>query len=499
MLRANPGNQNTIEAARNLLNDGQPLKAAMLCKQRLSTAGADKDPGLWALYATALSAMGSLSEARKILKKVIRDFPKSTDLLCRLGITYFHEYRYDEARAQFRRALAINPADPWAIRCLADTLIAVSDHTAALELLEPNAVEADSINADTALPLCQVYLKLKRFEDALSLVDRTLARVRLVPTIETNFVFFRADALRGLGRSDEAFEAYRLANNSVHAVFDRAQHAREIDRSIEAWTGEAVASLPRSNRKSGHLVFIVGMFRSGTSLCEQIIASHPRAFGAGELVHINDIVSQFKKQRKGVSRALWDLTPLTPKNVDNAAAHYHKQVTPLAPGSAVITDKMPSNILALGLIGQLFPDCKVVNCLRDPRDSLLSCYFNRFNADQISFAYDIEDLGSAFADYWRMVEHWKSVLRIPILDVQYEEMVADPEAQSRRLIEFVGLDWHERCLEFHKTRRTTKTLSADQVNKPIYRDSLARWKPFEEHFQPMIPLLPPGSFWPPTE
>lgn len=494
MLRVNPGNQKTIQAARGLLNDGQPLKAATLCRQRLSAPGAPQDPQLLALYATALSAMGSYVEARKILKKAIRDFPKMVELRCRMGITYFHEYRYDEARQWFAQALAIDPQDAWVNRCMADTLMAQSDHAAALALLEPRAASVrDTALADVALPLSQVYLKLKRFQDALDLIDRTMTETRLVPAIETNFQFHRSDALRGLGRFDESFQAYRRANASVGAEFDRAEHAREVDRSIEAWTPEAIAALPVSKRKSGHLVFIVGMFRSGTSLCEQIIASHPRTFGAGELMHVVDIVNQFRPGVKGVSRAVWDLAPLTAQNIDNAAAHYHGQVTPLAPGSDVITDKMPSNLLALGLIGQMFPDCRVVYCRRDPRDTLLSCYFNQFNADQISFAYDLDDLGSAFADYWRMAEHWKRVLKVPILEVQYEEMIADPEGQNRRLIDFVGLEWHDRCLEFHKTKRTTKTLSADQVNKPIYASSVARWKPYEKHLDPMMKWLPPES------
>ena len=397
MLRVNPGNQKTIQAARILLNEGKILKAATLCRQRLSVPGAAQDPQLLSLYATALSALGSLGEARKVLKKAIRDFPRSSELLCRMGITYHHEYRYDEARGWFAKALAISPDDPWVNRCMADTLMAVSDHAAALEFLEPRAGVTGPALADLALPLSQVYLKLKRHQDALDLIDRTLAVSRLLPAIETSFRFLRGDALRELGRFDESFEEYRRANVSVGAGFDRAQHSSEVDRSIGAWTREAIADLPVSKRKSGHLVFVVGMFRSGTSLCEQIIASHPRAFGAGELMHVVDIVSQFKPGGKGVSRTVWDLAPLTAQNIDNAAAHYHKQVTPLAPGSDVITDKMPSNLLALGLIGQMFPDCKVVYCQRDPRDTLLSCYFNRFNADQISFTYDLDDLGGTRA------------------------------------------------------------------------------------------------------
>lgn len=495
MISSNRQNQSVIAAAQALLNENKPFKAAALCKRQLAIPGMDKDPNLRATYAAALTSVGNLAEARKVLKKAIREFPKSTEMLCRMGITYFHEYRFDEAIGHFQKAIALDPDNRWATRCLADTLMSMGDHAGALSVLEPQVTPGQHLQTDVALPLCQAYLKLKRFEDALRLADRALAEGGLVPAIETNFRFYRGDALRGLREHDKSFAAYQSANQSVGAVFDQAKHREEVDRSIEAWTPEAIASLPKSNRKSSHLVFIVGMFRSGTSLCEQIIASHPQAYGAGELMHVVNIVTQFKMGNKGASRTLSDLTPLTPQNIDNAAAHYHKLVSPLAPGARIITDKMPSNLLALGLIGQLFPDCKVVYCRRDPRDTLLSCYFNQFNADQIAFAYDLENLGSCFADYWRMMEHWKSVLQIPILEVQYEEMVADPETKNRELIEFTGLDWDERCLNFHKTRRTTKTLSADQVNKPIYKDSLARWKPYEEHFAPMMPLLPEASFW----
>ncbi|MCB9838338.1 MAG: sulfotransferase [Phycisphaeraceae bacterium] len=497
MIRANSARQKAIDTARGLINDGKPLKAAALCKQQLMAPGAGEDPDLLALYATALSAMGHMGEARKILKKGIRLQPRNTELRCRMGITYFHEYRFDEAREHFAKAMEIDPDDGWARRCMADILMAESDYEAAMALLEPKVETVGPGFANAALPLCQVYLKLKKHQEALDLIDKTLSVSVLLPNIHNNFLFFRGDALRGLKRYDESFEAYRLANDSVGAAFDRDRHREEVDRSIAAWSREAVETLPVSRRKSNHLVFIVGMFRSGTSLCEQIIASHPQAYGAGELMHIVDIVQQFKRGVKTSSRALWDLAPLTAQNIDNAAAHYHAQVTPLAPGSSVITDKMPNNLLPLGLIGQMFPDCRVVYCRRDPRDTLLSCYFNRFNADQIAFTYNLDDLGSVFADYWRIMEHWKRVLKVPILEVQYEEMVADPETQNRRLIDFVGLEWNDRCLNFHKTKRTTKTLSADQVNKPIYRSSLARWKPFETHFEPMYKWLPPESFWSP--
>ncbi len=477
-----------IEAQR-LINAGEGREALTLCQKTLKSPGAGEDPRLQAVYATSLSTVGLGAEARKALKKTLRKHPKLPDLHCVVGNTYLTEMEYLEAKRHFAKALELNPKHAMALRCMAGAMISLSEHDAALQLLE-GAVRNGVSNLDIQIALTRVLYNSKRYDESIALVDQLIKVEGLSDQLRFPMLFTKADALRGAGRSDEAFAAYTEANRAVGVEHDIEAHAKGIDRLMEVWTPEAVAALPKSNRKSEQIVFIVGMPRSGTSLVEQIIASHPRAFGAGELRHMADIVTQIVGGTREITGGLFDLSRLSAKNIDNASAHYLSQVTSLAPGAERISDKMPGNYISLGLIGSILPNCKIIHCVRDARDTCLSCYFNYFRGKRITFAYDLEDLGSYFNDYWRMMKHWKSVLDVPIMDVVYEDLISDQEAQSRRLIDFIGLDWDDRCLEFYKTKRVTKTLSADQVNKPIYRSSMSRWKPFESHLEPLLKRLP---------
>ena len=490
------GDHRTLSAAQRMINDGDPQSAVALCQKWLRAPGAGRNAKLLAVYASALSGVGQSGEGRRLLKKAMRLEPRSVELHCRYGNTYVDQSRFDEAKPHFAKALALHPGHSWAMRCMAETLMQLGDNRGAMEILEP-AVQGDRIDPDAGVALCRVYPRLDRCDDALRLIGRLLEHVGLPAPVRTSLLYARGESLHRLGRFDEAFAAYEEANRAVGVHHDRVAHADEIDRLIKAWTPEAIAALARPTRKSERFVFIVGMPRSGTSLVEQIVASHGRVFGAGELRHIGDIVSQFRGDAGGVAGALTDLSRLTPANLNNAAGHYHEQIRALSPGADRVTDKMPNNFLALGLISVLFPDCRIIHCVRDPRDTCLSCYFNHFQGLRNTFAYGLEDLGSYFTDYWRLMNHWKATLETPILDAVYEDIVDDLEGQSRRLIEFLELEWDERCLEFHKTKRTTKTLSADQVNRPIYRSSKARWMAYERHLGPLLAALPSSALCPP--
>jgi hypothetical protein len=190
-----------------------------------------------------------------------------------------------------------------------------------------------------------------------------------------------------------------------------------------------------------------------------------------------------------------DLAPVTPDNLARAAAHFRERVRARAPGAQVVTDKMPANFLHLGLISIMLPGAKIVHCVRDARDTCVSCWFLDFVGRHNSFAYKLEDLGSHFAGYWRLMQHWKRVLPGAILDVQYEALTADQEAQTRRILDFAGLPWDERCLRFHETRREVKTLSLEQVKKPMYRSSVGRWRHYEKHLGPLLERLPADALF----
>ncbi len=475
------------------------LKAQQLCNERrLSEAmGVLKnhlrknrdDAASLGLLGVLHADMGEYAEGRRVLKKALRLMPKSADLHCRYGRILAKENQLDQAADAFKTALKLAPGHPWAMRCLVDVLVGLHRGEEANELLR-EAMKRAPETPDFLIAHQRVAGVVGEHEQGLRSADLTLQLPDLPLELKVQTLFNKGGFLAKLGRHDEAFEAYRDANEVAPVPYNAVKNRTMTDRLIEVWTRDRIEEVPASTRKADYPVFIVGMPRSGTTLVEQIAASHPKVFGAGELPTITQMVSTFNDNDPDPISFLTDLSKLSKQNVENASKHYLESLRKKAPGAARITDKMPDNFRALGMISKLFPGARVIHCHRDARDNCLSVYSLYFTGKGNGFAYDLEDLGGFYADYWRLMKHWKSVLDIPILDVSYEAMVADTESMSRRLIDFLGLEWDDRCLEFHKTKRIARTLSSDQVNKPIYKSSVARWKPYEQHLGPLLERLP---------
>jgi hypothetical protein len=307
-----------------------------------------------------------------------------------------------------------------------------------------------------------------------------------IPPRQRSPLLFCLGAIRDRqGEYDAAFEAFAAANRLYPATFDAESHARRIQERIDAWTPERTAGLPRASNADETPVFIIGMPRSGTTLVEQIIATHPEAFGAGERWAIPSLEREFFDARqRGASEA--DCLDLISRGaLDRAATRELRALKRLAPSAGRITDKMMTNFLHLGLVQLVFPGARVVHCRRDPLDTCLSCFFHRFPEGSEPYAYDLEHLAEYRRTYLEITEHWKSVLDLPWLDVTYKDLVADPDAQIPRLIEFLGLAWDDACLRFHESDREVATLSADQVRRPMYRTSVGRYRHYEKHLGPL--------------
>ena len=234
-------------------------------------------------------------------------------------------------------------------------------------------------------------------------------------------------------------------------------------------------------------VFIIGMPRSGTSLVEQILSCHPQVHAAGELrnlMHLgNDLGLGFQKPGPEVCDSSLDRARLTAASVS-----YLQSLRALAGDATRVTDKMPYNFERLGLIALLFPKARVIHCHRHPLDSCLSCYFLNFYRGNFQTC-DLRHMGLYYRQYQRLMEHWRDVLDLAMLEVSYEAHVEDPEKTCREILAFLDLDWDPACLQFHKSERYVRTASRDQVNKPIYRTSVGRWKNYETHIGPLKEAL----------
>jgi len=230
-------------------------------------------------------------------------------------------------------------------------------------------------------------------------------------------------------------------------------------------------------------IFIVGMPRSGTSLTEQILASHSAVYGAGELDALDAAI------RCAVEHFPADLTTLDSAAWKSIRERYLTELSCHAGGAAYVSDKMPSNFLHIGAIGILFPDAKIIHCRRDPLDIGLSCFRNHFVSDQLIFTCNLTDLGRYYRHYIDLMTYWKKTRAENIYDIQYESLVTNPEREVRALLEFCELPFEDNCLSFHNSKRTVKTASAAQVRQPIYRDSLQGWRHYEHELRPLLSSL----------
>lgn len=289
------------------------------------------------------------------------------------------------------------------------------------------------------------------------------------------------DAARAFGHLD-------LGNRQKRATF--AYCADETDR----WFDEIIAAFPAEAGPrptaalpgSENAIFVVGMPRSGTTLVEQILASHPGAFGAGELSTLQDIV----RKVGGYPAVAGQLTPETEAVL---GGHYLEAVRPLAGGHQKIIDKMPSNFLFAGLIHRLLPEARIIHVQRDAADTCLSCYTKLFSREQL-FSYDQTELARFYNGYARLMDHWRKVLPADrFIEVRYEDVVTNLEREARRLVAFCGLGWDDACLEFHRTARPIRTASVNQVRQPLYADSIGRWKAFAPYLGPLLEGLAAGG------
>ncbi len=305
--------------------------------------------------------------------------------------------------------------------------------------------------------------------------------------------FALGKALLDSGDHDQAFVHLHEGNR-----LERAAFAYDAQATSEALLGIVRACTPEFlQRHAGNgdpaetPVFIVGMPRSGTTLLEQILASHPAIHGAGELTLLSGLVRRLcgpDLHPLGHPRAL---AGIAPDGFARLGRRYATELAALGPGSARIVDKMHDNFLYAGLIHLILPNARIIHCRRDPIDTCLSCYTKRFST-RVSYAYDLRELGRFYRGYEAVTAHWREVLPAECYaEVRYEDIVDDLEGEARRLVAFCGLGWDAACLEFHRTERAVRTASAMQVRQPLYRSSVGRWRDVAEHLGPLLETLHP--------
>lgn len=315
----------------------------------------------------------------------------------------------------------------------------------------------------------------KALEDALASVQRTLETGAVGSAHDRSSLHFAAaNLLDRLDRYDEAFAQARLAHQDRQVQYDPRHIEQLVDEKIELFTPQNLRCFARASESSDKPVFIVGMPQSGTSLVEQVLASHPMVHDAGELNWIGQIEYSWLQRSSEKQRRTLDLRRCSLAVVDELAARYLRPLIALNPQAHRITNAMPLNFLNVGLISRLFPEARVIHCVRDPLDTCLSCYLTPLGVGY-QFTADLTALCHFYIQYRRLMDHWKQVLDHPILDVSYEAMVEDLEPHTQRILAFLDLPWDLRC---HV-----------QVRPSPERTSPGRWKHYRSHLQPLLSAL----------
>jgi tetratricopeptide (TPR) repeat protein len=400
-------------------------------------------------HAMAERAVGRLADAEASTRRALALRPDAADTLALLGSLAIDHGRFDEAEILLRKALGIDPALPEALTSLvAVRKMSPADapwRDAAERVLERGLPVAHAINLHHALG--------KYYDD----VDDRAA----------------------------AFQHHRRGNEMARASrpgYDRAEMTQRVTRILEAFDRNALATPRRGGLGSERAVFVVGMPRSGTSLTEQILASHPQVHGAGELLYWI-FAADAERAAPPEQRAA---------RVNELGRAYLEGLAAEAPDASRVVDKLPVNFRHMGLILAALPDARFIHLERNSLDTCLSIYFQGFSAAH-AYATDFGDLAHYYREYRRLMAHWRDVLSPQtLLEVRYEDLVDDPESWSRRMLAHIGLPWDPRCLEFHRTDRPVLTASNWQVRQPISKSSVERWRRYEQFIGPLREALGEG-------
>jgi tetratricopeptide (TPR) repeat protein len=444
--------------------------------------------------ADVLRERRDFAAAETHLRAVLQREPTHLDARFHLGKVRYDQGLLEEAQADYRAVLQTNPDHPHLNHALSEVLLELNQQEEAVACLRA-ALRGDP-NFAPALSRLAIHFRDKLPPEERDTLRRRTADPRLSDPDLALLLFGLAQVCDAEGNYEEAAHHLERANAlELAARWQRGQgynlgaHVGFIDRLLTVFTPEFFERVQGFGVDSERPVFIFGLPRSGTSLLEQVLASHSRVFGAGELRLSRENFETLGggADRASEERGLAALEVIDADGVRRLAQNHLDRLDALDRSTDRITDKMPDNYMYLGFLALLFPKARFLHCRRDPRDVAVSCWITQFKA--IPWANDPEHMASRFAQYQRLMEHWQRVLPVPVLDVDYEDMVEDLEGVARRALDFCGLEWEPACLDFHRTRRPVRTASVTQVRQPIYRRSVARWRNYQTTLQPLFDRL----------
>ena len=489
ILRRHPDNVSAMRLWARLGTRQQRYQdAEVLLKQAVEVAPDFNQA--WADLVTVQYEQQKHDEAAESARRLIRLDPRVPNGYLLLASARASAGHHDDALRAFDEALAINPKHVGALCGRGNVCRTIGDQAGAIAAFR-SSIEANPLHAEAYWNLAN--LKTFRFED--SEVDGMLALVgdeRIPPDGQVqlnNALGLEFEGRREYGRAFEHIDrGNRLRRESE--FYDRVENEEMVDNSIEVFARQFLADNANRGHPDPAPIFIVGLPRSGSTLIEQILSSHSMVDGTHELRDLGATVRS--------DRITGSFNPRYPKNLENIddggfrrlGGEYIQRTRRYRGDRPFFTDKNPNNYVHAGLIHLVLPNAKIIDARRHPLDSCLGSYKQLFAQGQ-PFSYDLVELGEYYLQYQRLMDHWEEVLPGRVLDVQYEEVVADLEGQVQRILTYCELPWEDACLRFHETERAVKSASSEQVRQPIYSTSVNTWRHYEAHLDPLIEVLEP--------
>ncbi len=439
---------------------------------------------------------GSCYQAIGDTNKLVRHFeislklnPALVDSMIRLGSHYQSVGDFVCAEDYFDRALAVIPDSPPLLDKKANFLAVTGSKEKAYAIVRRliDSHRESSSTLSTYAGLCSKYGSVA---ECIDLSEKFLRRMGINDSDKRNLGYALGKIYDSTANYDLAMGQYDIANKLFYGKFNIQSHIEYTSKVIDVFSKKFYVNSPRATDGIKKPIFIVGMPRSGTSLTEQILSQHTKVYAGGELPYISDIIMHQSGVDTTEQRDMEFVKNLDEAGISGLAHEYINRINALSNEAERVTDKMPSNYTYLGLISQMFPDAKILHCRRDPRDTCLSIYFQNFGVMQ-PYSSSLKDIASVYLEYDRLMRHWTNVLNIQVYEVHYEDLVIDLEYRARGILEYCELEWQDGCLNFYESKRKVATASFDQVNKPIYKKSLARWKNYDMYIGDLNKALKP--------
>lgn len=438
----------------------------------------------------ALAAQGKQESAATSFRQALAIAPDLAAAYHNLGHIFSQSGQIEQATDFYRRATKLTPEHAGALHGLGCSLTRLGQLSEAQSALV-HSLDLDPCGVGAAFELAALG---RSSQDDLTIksLEKQIRHNNLSQSDAVMASFTLARIQVNAGHDDVAFMHYAQGNQLNRRTFhyEPTEDMLLFNRIVRVFCGALFSRMKDFGYRSEVPIFILGMPRSGTTLVEQILASHPQVHGGGELMEFFHLVENMESifgRKEGFPEAVVDFEAQTCFDLGQA---YTIGLQSLNPEASRVTDKLPHNFLFIGLIRLLLPNARIIHCRRDPVDTCLSCYMQLF-AGWHPYAYDLAELGMYYRLYSQLMTHWHEVLPGQIFDIHYENLVAHPEREIRRLLAYCDLPWDPACLTFHQTVRPVKTASVVQVRQPLYQSSVGRWRRYEAYLGPLLNALGP--------